>query len=150
MATHSETRHVPYSADLMFQVVGEVEHYPEFLPWVTALRVLSRGHEGENEIVVAEMVVGYRNISERYTSRVMLDRKNRIIDVTQTKGPFRHLDNHWRFTPRDNGCDIEFRIVFQFRNPILNLVVGQMLERVVLKMADAFVKRAKALSEHPA
>jgi coenzyme Q-binding protein COQ10 len=150
MATHSETRFVPYAADLMFEVVADVQNYPKFLPWVKALRVLSRSREGDKDIIIAEMVVGYRNIHERYTSRVVLDREARVIDVTQTEGPFRHLDNHWRFVPRDNGCDVEFKIVFQFKNPVLNLVIGQVFERVVMKMADAFVNRAKALSKQMA
>jgi coenzyme Q-binding protein COQ10 len=147
MATHSDTQFVPYSADLMFRAVGEVECYPQFLPWVTALRVLSREREGEREIIVAQMHVGYRNMREHYTSRVTLDRAAYVIDVVQTEGPFRHLDNHWRFVPRDGGCDVEFEIVFQFKNPLLNLVAGSMLERVVMKMSDAFVNRAKVLSK---
>jgi coenzyme Q-binding protein COQ10 len=150
MATHSETRSVPYSADLMFQVVSDVQRYPEFLPWVTGLRVLMRGRENDKDVIVAEMVVGYRNMRERYTSRIVLDRAARVIDVSQTEGPFRNLDNHWKFTPRENGCDVEFKIDFQFKNPLLNVVVGQMFERVVMKMADAFVKRAKALSKQTA
>ncbi|HSZ74667.1 MAG TPA: type II toxin-antitoxin system RatA family toxin [Rhizomicrobium sp.] len=150
MTTHSEARFVPYSADLMFEVVADVQSYPKFLPWVKALRVLLRSAEGDNDVIVAEMVVGYRNIQERYTSRVVLDRAARVIDVKQTEGPFRHLDNHWKFTPHNDGCAVEFKIVFQFKNPVLNLVVGQVFERVVMKMADAFVKRAQVLSKQTA
>lgn len=88
MSSHTETRILPYPAELMFEVVADVERYPEFLPWCTGLRVLSRAKEGENDILIAEMLVGYRALRERYTSRVVLDRKNLSIDVAQTKGPF--------------------------------------------------------------
>ena len=89
-----------YPADLMFQVVAAVEEYPEFLPWVVALRLLSREAAGDNgEILIAEMAVGYGALRERYTSRVTLDRTALTVDVVEIKGPFKQLENHWRFTP---------------------------------------------------
>jgi coenzyme Q-binding protein COQ10 len=133
----------------MFGIVADVERYPEFLPWCTGLRILSRAKDDERDILIAEMLVGYRSLRERYTSRVVLDPAARAIDVTQTEGPFRKLDNHWRFAPQESGCEVTFRIDFEFRNRLLNMVAGQAFERVLFKMADAFERRAKELSKHP-
>jgi len=145
--SHRETRIVPYSAELMYAVVADVEKYPEFLPWVVALRVLSRHQTG----MMAEMVVGYSGLRERYTSEVTLDPAARRIDVVQSYngnsgGPFRRLENHWRFTPQGDHCEVEFSILFEFKNPLLHKVAGLAFEGALLKMADAFEARAAALS----
>lgn len=142
MISHRETRLVPYPAELMFAVVSDVEKYPEFLPWVVALRVLARRGNG----LSAEMVVGYRGLRERYTSDVSLDPAGRRIDVVQAKGPFKKLENHWRFIPKEEGCAVEFSIAFEFRSRLLHGVAGHAFEKVMLKMADAFEARAAALS----
>jgi coenzyme Q-binding protein COQ10 len=143
--THAETRIVPYSAELMYRVVADVEQYPKFLPWVVALRVLSRASEDEREVVFAEMAVGYGALREKYTSRVLLDPAVRAIDVAQTTGPFRQLENHWRFTPDGTGCRVDFSLVYEFKNRLLNAVAGAAFGKVYIAMADAFVARAKAL-----
>jgi coenzyme Q-binding protein COQ10 len=139
MISHRETRNVPYPAELMYAVVADVEKYPQFLPWVVALRVLSRREDG----LTAEMAVGYGSLRERYTSEVTLDPAARRIDVVQTKGPFKTLENHWRFTPNGEGCEIEFSILFEFKSRLLHSVAGAKFEKVMLKMADAFEARAK-------
>ena len=149
MSSHTETRLLPYSADLMFGIVADVERYPEFLPWCTGLRILSRAKDGERDILIAEMLVGYRGLRERYTSRVTLDPATRTIDVVQTDGPFRVLANHWRFVPKENGSEVTFRIDFEFKSRLLNMVAGQAFEHVLFKMTDAFETRAKQLSERP-
>ena len=149
MTEHFETRTVPYAADLMYAVVADVECYPQFLPWVVALRVRSREHVKERDVVLAEMSVGYGALRERYTSRVVLDRANHAIDAVQTDGPFRVLETHWRFVPLAESCRIEFAIRFEFRSKLLNAVATRAFERVVLKMTDAFEARAKALSNQP-
>lgn len=143
MISHRETRIVPYPAALMYAVVSDVEKYPQFLPWVVALRVLSRG---ENRMT-AEMAVGYGALRERYTSEVRLDPVDRRIDVVQTQGPFRQLENHWRFTPHAEGSEVEFSILFEFRSRLLHSLAGSAFEKVMLKMADAFEARAKTLQE---
>jgi len=124
-----------------------VEKYPEFLPWVVALRVLSRREGG----LTAEMAVGYGGLRERYTSDVTLDPVQHRIDVVQTKGPFKTLENHWRFTPLKDesggeGCEVEFSIAFEFKSRLLHGVAGHAFEKVMLTMADAFEARAAALS----
>jgi coenzyme Q-binding protein COQ10 len=146
MTQHSETRIVPYTADLMFSVVADVERYPEFLPWVVALRVKSRQMEGGREILLAEMAVGYRALRERYTSRVTLDRDARCIDVVAIDGPFHRLENHWQFTPQDKSVRVDFAVAFEFSNRLLQKAAGGAFEKVLLKMTDAFEARAASLS----
>jgi coenzyme Q-binding protein COQ10 len=141
--SHRETRIVPYPADLMYAVVSDVERYPQFLPWVLALRILSRRENG----LTAEMAVGYGALRERYTSDVALDPAIRRIDVTQMRGPFKTLENHWQFTPRSEGCEIVFSILFEFKSRLLHSVAGAKFEKVMLKMADAFETRAKNIQE---
>jgi coenzyme Q-binding protein COQ10 len=133
----------------MYGVVADVERYPEFLPWVTALRVNARERVKDRDIVLAEMSVGYGALRERYISRVVLDGMGRAIDVVQTDGPFRILENHWRFTPSAQGCRIDFSIIFEFRSRLLNAVAAKAFERVMVRMADAFEARARELSKHP-
>jgi len=141
--SHRETRLVPYPAELMYAVVSDVEKYPKFLPWVLALRVLSRRENG----LTAEMAVGYGALRERYTSDVQLDPNARTIDVVEIKGPFKTLENHWRFTPKDEGCEIDFSILFEFKNRLLHSVAGHAFEKVLLKMTDAFEARAKQIQQ---
>jgi coenzyme Q-binding protein COQ10 len=141
--SHSETRSVPYPAELMYAVVSDVEKYPEFLPWVVALRVLSRRENG----MTAEMAVGYGALRERYTSDIKLDPAIHRIDVAQIKGPFKTLENHWQFTPRGDGCEVTFSILFEFKSRLLHSVAGAKFEKVMLKMADAFEARAKEIQE---
>jgi coenzyme Q-binding protein COQ10 len=140
---HRETRFVPYPAELMYAVVSDVEKYPKFLPWVVALRVLSRRETG----MTAEMAVGYGALRERYTSEIRLDPAARRIDVAQIKGPFKTLENHWRFTPAGVGCEISFSILFEFKSRLLHSVAGAKFEKVMLKMADAFEARAQQLKD---
>ena len=151
MTTHRESRIVPYTADLMFEVVAQVRKYPRFLPWVTDLEVLR--HEGTDhgrEALIARMTVGFSRFKESYTSRVTLDEAARTIDVVQIEGPFRVLENHWRFTPEGDGCRIDFAIAYEFKNMLLNLAVGAAFERVAKRMADAFEQRAAKLARKQA
>ena len=147
MASHTETRLLPYSADLMFSIVADVERYPEFLPWVNALRVISRKNEGDKEILLAEMVVGFRALRERYTSRVVLDARAHTINVTQAQGPFQILENHWRFTPEGEGVQVDFSVAFEFKNKLLNAVASSAFAFALTRMSHAFEERAKSLSK---
>jgi len=148
MTSHTESRVVPYSADLMFAIVADVERYPEFVPWTVSLRVLRREILGKQEILTAETVVGFRALRERYKSRVVLDKPARTIDVTQTEGVFRELDTHWRFTPEGaNACKVDFAISFEFKSKVLGAVAGGAFGLVVTQMTRAFEDRAKELSQ---
>ena len=107
---------------------------------------LSREPQESGEILIAEMAVGYGALRERYTSRVTINPAARCIDVVEIKGPFQQLENHWRFTPKEHGCEVEFSIAFQFANRLLSAAADAAFGKIVLKMADAFEARAKALS----
>ena len=149
MPSKSESRILPYTADFIFGIVADVERYPEFVPWCAGLRVLRREPAPFGEVIWAETLVGYRSLRERYTSRVELDPPGRRIDVNQTEGPFRQLENHWRFTPVDDGCRVDFAIDFEFRSRLLGHIAGAALALVMGRMTDAFEARARALSETP-
>ena len=99
MKTHSEERKLSHPAELMYRVVADVERYPEFLPWVQALRILRREKIREHEVIYAEMAVGFGALREKYTSRVVLDPDDLRIAVNQTDGPFKVLENRWSFAP---------------------------------------------------
>jgi coenzyme Q-binding protein COQ10 len=129
----------------MFSVVADVEKYPAFLPWITGLKIVRRISD---TVFDAEMRVGFAGLSERYISRVALDPEARSIDVVKTEGgPFRQLENRWRFTPKDEkSCTVEFFVTFEFRSTLLNLVAGKAFQVVTAQMAGAFEARARALS----
>jgi coenzyme Q-binding protein COQ10 len=146
MPQHSESRVVPYDADRMFAIVADVERYPEFLPWVVSLRVLSRAKEAGRDVLVAEMQVGFSYLRERYTSRIVLDPAARKIDVRQVQGVFRELENSWRFTPQDAGCRIDFFVQFEFRSRLLSAIAGSAMSLAVSTMTHAFEQRAKKLA----
>ncbi len=146
MTTHRESRAVPYPAELMYSIVADVERYPQFLPWCVAVRVKSREADGARQIVIADMVVGFKALRERYTSRVVLDPAALTVNVTQTEGVFRKLTNDWKFTPQSEGCVVDFAIDFEFKSRILGAVAGSAFGVVMTRMSEAFEKRAKELS----
>lgn len=147
MPAHSEKRLLPYSADLMYAIVADVERYPEFVPWCAGLRILRRERDGNREIMFAETLIGYKSLRERYTSRVELDPAARSIDVKEVEGPFRVLENHWRFAPEKNGCRVDFSITFEFKSRVLGMIAAAALAPVMSRMTDAFEARARELSK---
>jgi coenzyme Q-binding protein COQ10 len=135
-----ETRHLPYTAEQMFDLVADVARYPEFLPWVIATRVRSDdGHE-----MVADMLVGFKALREKFTSRVLKDRPDRL-EVIYVDGPMRDLDNVWHFRTSPGGCEIDFRVEFAFKNKMFEMLAGQYFDRAFRKMVAAFETRADAL-----
>ena len=136
-----ETRRLPYSAEQMFDLVADVARYPEFLPWVIATRVKS---DSDTEMV-ADMLVGFKALREKFTSRVIKDRPNRI-EVIYVDGPMKDLDNIWRFIPRaDGGCDLDFCVDFTFKNMMFEMLAGQYFDRAFRKLVAAFETRANEL-----
>ena len=148
MPSFRTARRVRHSAVQMFDLVADVEAYPEFLPLCQDLRVLRRqASEGGREIVVAEMQVGYKSIRERFTSRVTLDRARLEILVEYVDGPFSRLENRWAFRdePQANGTPlsrVEFFIAYEFRSRTLGLLMGTMFETAFRKFSEAFEQRA--------
>lgn len=143
MPSFSTTRRVRHRAAQMFDLVADVESYPEFLPLCTGMRVRRRVASGEGvETIVAEMQVGYKAIRESFTSRVTLDRPRLRILVEYVDGPFSRLENKWTFQDRETGCDVNFAIDYEFRSRTLGLLMGAMFDTAFRKFAEAFEERA--------
>ncbi len=135
-----EIRRLPYSAEQMFDLVADVGRYGEFLPWVVATRVRS---DSETEML-ADMLVGFKALREKFTSRVEKRRPD-LIQVHYIDGPMRDLDNAWRFTDVEGGCEVDFRVEFTFRNAVFERLAGQYFDGAFRKMVGAFEARAHAL-----
>jgi coenzyme Q-binding protein COQ10 len=141
MPTHAEKRVLPHTPEQLFALVADVERYPEFLPWCQSVRVRERA----KDMLVADMVIGYKVFRERFTSRVDLVFPARI-DVTYFQGPLAHLNNHWVFEPYGRGqCRIDFYVDFAFRSRFLQRAIGLVFNEAVRRMVGAFESRAKAL-----
>jgi len=139
-------RSVPHSADQMFDLVADVERYPAFLPLCEGLTVRSRKERDGKELLIADMTVGYKAIRETFTTQVLLNRAERAIDVKYIDGPFRYLDNRWRFEPLpEGGSSVHFFIDYEFKSRILGALMGSMFDRAFRMFTEAFEKRAAAI-----
>jgi coenzyme Q-binding protein COQ10 len=151
MPSFRTTRRVPHTALQMFDLVADVEKYPEFLPLCEDLRVRRRAQSGEGvETLVAEMSVGYKAIRETFTTRVTLDRTQLRIVVEYLEGPFSYLENRWTFEAEGAGCTVAFLIDYEFKSFTLGMLMGAMFDRAFRKFTDAFETRADAIYGHPA
>jgi coenzyme Q-binding protein COQ10 len=144
MPRFTTTRRVRHAAAEMFDLVADVERYPEFVPLCRELKVRRRVSSGEGvEVLVADMTVAYKVIRESFTSRVVLDRPRLQISVEYLDGPFSRLDNRWTFRAVDEEtCDVEFFISYEFRSRTLGLLMGAMFDAAFRRFADAFERRA--------
>ena len=141
MPTHAEKRKLPYSQEQLFDLVAGVERYPEFLPWCLASRITAR----EGNVFYADLVIGYKMVREKFTSRVTALRPDHI-HVEYLSGPMKYLSNHWRFLPeQDGGCTIDFFVEFEFKNPVMQKLMEVFFNEAVKRMVGAFEARAKAL-----
>ena len=144
MPTFANKRRVRHSAADMFDLVADVEHYPEFVPMCKAMKVRQRTAAGEGvEIVVADMTVSFKLVRETFRSRVTLDRPKLQILVEYLQGPFSHMQNRWTFRPLDDrSCEVEFFIDYEFRSRTLGMVMGGMFDVAFRRFAAAFEARA--------
>jgi coenzyme Q-binding protein COQ10 len=144
MPSFRSTRRVRHSPADMFDLVADVEQYPQFLPLCEDLKIRKRvpGPTEGTEVLVADMTVGYKAIRETFTSRVTLDREKLKILVEYIDGPFRHLENRWTFGEDPAGCMIEFYITYEFRSRMLGMLMGAMFDKAFRKFAEAFEERA--------
>ena len=140
MPTHAERQILPYQPGQLFDLVLDGAKYPEFLPWCVAARVRSRT---ERE-VTADLTIGYGPFRESFSSRVTPSRPDRI-DVRYEKGPFKYLNNHWRFLPRAGGTEVDFFVDFEFRSRVLQAAIGVVFNEAVRRMVGAFHRRAVAV-----
>ena len=142
MPTHAEKRRLPHSPEQMFDLVSDVEKYPEFLPWCVATRIRGREEGETGDTITADMVIGYKMFRERFTSKVILDRPGMRIDVAYSEGPFRYLNNHWLFLEDGDGTIVDFYVDFEFRSRLLQKLIGAVFNEAVKIMMHAFEKRA--------
>lgn len=143
---YKTTRQVPHSPRQMFDLVADVERYPEFLPLCEALSVRSRKERDGKTLLIADMTVGYKAIRETFTSQVLLKTEELAIDVKYLDGPFKYLTNEWRFEPRaGGGCEVCFFIDYEFKSRMLGALMGSMFDRAFRMFAEAFEKRAREI-----
>ena len=144
MPTFTTKRKVRHSAGEMFDLVADVERYPEFVPLCRDLKVRQRDSKGEGvEIVVADMTVAYKLVRESFRSRVTLDRPNLQILVEYLQGPFSHMQNRWTFRPLgESACEVEFFIDYEFKSRVLGMLMGAMFDAAFRRFAVAFEQRA--------
>ena len=146
MPTHSETRPLPYSARQMYDLVADVGSYPEFLPWCAAARVRKVTPQGDAQVMEADLVISFKVFRERFGSRVTLHPAEKSIDTQYLDGPFKYLKSRWQFAPLDDGgCHVDFFVDFEFKNRVLQGVIGIVFNEAMHRIVRAFETRAKAL-----
>ncbi|MCW1956039.1 type II toxin-antitoxin system RatA family toxin [uncultured Lentibacter sp.] len=145
MPQHEETRVLPYSPAQMFQLVGDVARYPEFLPWCSAARVRSLTPIEGGEEMLADLVIGFQVFRERFGSRVRLFEEAGRIETEYLDGPFKYMRSNWQFVPNESGCEVRFDVDFEFRNFLLQKAGGLFFYEAMQRIVKAFEARAEAL-----
>ena len=147
MPTHSESRLLPHSAEQMYALVADVAKYPQFLPWCAAARIRSLTPvEGGRVEMLADLVISFKVFRERFGSRVVLDEAERHIDTEYLDGPFKYMKSTWDFEPVEGGgCEVRFFVDFEFKNAILQGVIGVVFNEAMQRIVRAFEQRAEAL-----
>ena len=146
MPTHSETRELPYTAQQMYDLVADVGAYPDFLPWTAAARIKSREDKGDHEVMDADLVISFKVFRERFTSRVVLWPGPMKIDTEYLDGPFEFMKSNWHFEDAGEGrCKVHFFVDFEFKNMVLQKIIGVVFNEAMQRVVRAFEKRAAAL-----
>lgn len=145
MPHHEERKFLPWSPEQMFDLVADVERYPEFLPWLLASRVYGRQEGGFQ----ADLIIGFKMFKERFTSKVSLERPH-AVHVEYLSGPLRYLENDWRFhAVEGGGCAIDFKVDFAFKSHLFERLVGAVFTEAVSRMVRAFELRAQVIYGSP-
>jgi coenzyme Q-binding protein COQ10 len=155
MPTHSETRTLPYSAQQMYDLVAEVASYPKFLHWCAAARIRSTSDQGDHQVMEADLVISFKVFREKFGSRVVLwpgseggpqiEGGPKKIETAYLDGPFRHMKSEWEFRDTDTGCDVSFFVDFEFRNAVLQGIIGVVFNEAMQRIVRAFEARAADL-----
>ena len=146
MPTHSETRHVPYTAEQMYALVADVARYPEFLPWTAAARIRSVTELGDRQVMLADLVISFKVFREKFGSRVTLWPDDKKIDTEYLDGPFNHMVSKWAFADAESGgSTIDFHVDFEFRNRILQTTATLFFNDAMQRIVRAFERRADSL-----
>ena len=144
MPTHAETRIVPYRPEQMWDLVADVDRYPQFLPWCVGARV----RQQTDTLQIADLTIGFGPFRESFTSRDALLRPQ-YIKVRYENGPFRYLNNDWFFAPDPRGCQVDFCVDFEFRSRILQAAIGVVFNEATRRMVNAFLRRAREVYGPP-
>ena len=146
MPTHSETRKLPHGPRQMYDLVADVASYPQFLPWCAAARVRSVTPQADgSEVMEADLVISFKVFRERFTSRVVLWPDDMRIDTEYLDGPFKYMKSNWTFRPAEGGCEVDFFVDFEFRNAMLQRIIGVVFNEAMQRIVRAFESRAAAL-----
>ena len=145
MPTHSENRTMPYTAQQMYDLVADVGDYPKFLPWTSAARIKSVTDKGDHSVMDADLVISFKVFRERFTSRVVLWPEAKKIDTEYLDGPFKYMKSNWAFQDVEGGCEVQFFVDFEFRNAILQKIIGVVFNEAMQRVVKAFEKRANTL-----
>jgi coenzyme Q-binding protein COQ10 len=137
---------MPYTARQIYDLVADVARYPEFLPWTAAARIRSRTPIDGGEEMQADLVISFKVFRERFGSRVQLFPEDGVIDTAYLDGPFKHMESRWTIKPaEDGGCVVDFHVDFEFRNPMLQKIIGVVFDQAMRRVVGAFEARAQAL-----
>ena len=146
MPSHHETKVLPYQAQQMYDLVADVASYPKFLPWTAAARIRSRRPvDGGGEVMEADLVISFKVFRERFGSRVTLWPDQKKIDTEYLDGPFKYMKSTWSFRDAPGGCEVEFFVDFEFRNAILQGIIGMVFNDAMQRVVRAFERRAAEL-----
>lgn len=147
MIKHSETRNLKYSTDQMFNLVADIESYPSFIPWCSAVRVTSRTQNKTDgaSVLEADMGISFKVFKERFSSKVTLCPSSKEITVEYINGPFKFLSNKWVFTKSTDGCTINFNVEFEFRSRMMQHLIGMVFHEAMRRVVNSFEQRANVL-----
>ena len=145
MPSHAETKVLPYTAQQMYDLVGDVANYPKFLPWTAGARIRSITDHGDHSVMLADLVISFKVFRESFGSRVTLWPEKMQIDTSYIDGPFKHLNSVWNFRDVDGGCEVAFSVDFEFKNKLLQGAAGMFFNEAMSRIVKAFEDRAGVL-----
>ncbi|WP_438959699.1 type II toxin-antitoxin system RatA family toxin [Nereida sp.] len=147
MPTHTDTKTLPYTAQQMYDLVADVASYPKFLPWCAAARIRSRTEQdqGASEVMLADLVISFKVFRERFGSRVVLYPNDQKIETAYIDGPFKYMESTWSFKDVEGGVEVTFFVDFEFKNAILQGIIGVVFNEAMQRIVRAFERRADAL-----
>ncbi|NIY72923.1 type II toxin-antitoxin system RatA family toxin [Marivivens donghaensis] len=145
MPHHEESKVLPYTAQQMYDLVADVASYPKFLPWTAGARIRSVTDHGDHQIMLADLVVSFKVFRESFGSRVTLWPEKKQIDTAYIDGPFKYLNSVWKFRDVEGGCEVAFKVDFEFKSRILQGAAGMFFNEAMSRVVRAFEDRARQL-----
>ena len=145
MISHAETKYLPYTAKEMFDLVADISSYPEFLPWCAAARIRKEVQKGKVKQIEADLIISFKVFREKFGSLVLLDHSKFVIETDYIDGPFRYMHSVWSFKDSDQGCEVKFNVDFEFKNAMLQSIIGLVFNDAMQRIVRAFERRASDL-----